>query len=439
MVKRKKRLLIFLTILLLILSWLFAAAVVVMNDAHRNQNMILSQAKSLLEDKLYMRAIPKYQEAADHYKTEQNKEIEKTILATYKEAGKMEAYYNLIEERMEQNKAELSEYMEYAAFCEESGDIKSAIGIYKAGMGVYEDADLEANYERLRYAVKTAESNIGELKQPQANGYVPYFNGEQWGYTDTKAKMVLEAKYEEALAFSGKYAIVKYNGVYTLIDGIGDWYAVDKLGLDNVTGHAGTRITAVKDGKAGIYTNTFVEITGAVYEDAVISENGLCFVKQQGKWGLADGNGEMVTEFIYDDVELNSHGEAFASGFAVVKDSTGYFIINEKGEAINQFRYTDAKGMEGSWVAVADKTGKWGFTDGVQETAISCQYQDAYSMSCDVAAVNYAGKWGYISKKNVFVIEPEYEMAMPFLKGNAIVKKAGLCEILTLQYYSYFS
>lgn len=439
MVKRKKRLLIFLAILMLVCGWLFAAAVVVANDAHRNQNAILSQAGNFLEDKLYMRAIPTYQEAADRYKTENNVEIEKTILLTYKEAGKLDAYYDLIDERIDKKKAESKEYIELAEFYTDAGDIKKAIRILKAGMSAFENADdMEAMYEKLRYGVKTAESNIEEMKQPQAKEYVPYFDGKKWGYTDIKAKLVLEAKYEEAFAFSGKYAVVKVNGVYTLIDSIGDWYAIDKLGLDNVTGHAGARITAKKDGKYGIYTNTFEEVTGAVYEDAVLSENGLCFVKQQGKWGLADGNGEMITDFVYDIVVLNSHGEAFASGYAVVKDSTGYFLVNEKGEALNEFRYADAKGMEESWAAVADKNGKWGFTDGVQEVTIPFQYQDAYSMSCDVAAVKYAGKWGYISKKNAFAIEPEYEQAMPFFKGNAIVKKMGLCEILTLQYYSYF-
>ena len=408
MVKRKKRLLVFLTVVLLILSWLFAAAVVVMNNVHRNQNLILNQAKAFLDDKLYMRAIPKYQEAVDNYKTENNAEIEKKILVTYKEAGKIDDYYGLIEDRIDQKKAEPAEYMELAQFYLDAGDVKNAIVTLKSGIGVFADAeDMKTLYEQIRYEIKTVESNIEEMKQPQSNGYVPYFAGEKWGYTDLGARLALEAQYEEALAFSGKYAVVKLNGVYTLIDSIGDWYAIDKIGLDAVTGHSDTRITAKKDGKFGIYTNTFAEITGAVYEDAVLSGNGLCFVKQQGKWGLADGNGEMITEFLYDDVALNSRGEAFASGFAVVKDGTGYFVVNEKGEALNEFRYADAKGMEGSWVAVADKNGKWGFTDGVQEVIIPYQYQDAYSMSCDVAPVKYAGKWGYISKKNEFAIEPE--------------------------------
>jgi len=440
MVKRKKRLLVFLTILVLILGWLFTAAVVVMNDAHRNQNMILNQAKSFLDDQLYMRAIPKYQEAADTYKTENNAEIEKKILTTYKEAEKFDEYYNLIADRIDQKKAEPEEYVELAQLYVDTGAIKSAIEVLQSGIALYADAeDMETLYEQIRYEIKIAESNIEEMKQPQSNGYVPYFDGKKWGYTDLGAKLVLEPQYEEALAFSGKYAVVKLNGVYTLIDSIGDWYAIDKIGLDAVTGHAGTRITAKKDGKIGIYSNTFEEITGAVYEDAVLSDNGLCFVKQQGKWGLADGNGEMITEFVFDDVVLNSHKEAFASGYAVVKDSTGYLIVDEKGEAMNEFRYADAKGMEGSWIAVADKNGKWGFTDGTQEAAIPFQYQDAYSMSCDVAPVKYAGKWGYISKKNQFAIEPEYETAMPFFNGSAIVKKMDLCEILTLQYYSYFS
>ena len=89
MVKRKKRLLVFLTVVVLILSWLFAAAVVVMNDVHRNQNLMLNQAKAFLEDKLYMRAIPKYQEAADNYKTENNAQIEKRSLSHTRKREKL--------------------------------------------------------------------------------------------------------------------------------------------------------------------------------------------------------------------------------------------------------------------------------------------------------------------------------------------------------------
>ena len=76
MVKRKKRLLVFLTILLLITGWLFALVVVVTGNPRKNQNMILNQAQAFLDDKLYMRAIPKYQEAADSYQTENNAAIE---------------------------------------------------------------------------------------------------------------------------------------------------------------------------------------------------------------------------------------------------------------------------------------------------------------------------------------------------------------------------
>ncbi|MBO5143909.1 MAG: WG repeat-containing protein [Lachnospiraceae bacterium] len=434
MVKKKKRLLIFLTILLTGAGWFSAAVVSVMNDPHRNQNIILNQAEGFLEDELYMRAIPKYQEAADAYQTEKNPEIEKMIIAAYKQAGKLEEYYDLLEERIENKKAEAGEYMELAKVYADAGDAKNALKILKAGMRVYQDAGMEALYEQLRYGIKTAESNIEEMKQPQSNGYIPFFDGTKWGYADTKARLVLEAGYEEALAFSEKYAVVKLDGIYTLIDGSGDWYAVDKLGLDKVTGHAGTRITAEKNGQFGIYSNTFTEITGAVYEDAIISENGLCFVKKHGKWGIADGNGTMITDFLYDEVVLNSHAEAFASGRAVVRDQTGYFIINEKGEALNDFRYENAKGAEGGWIAVTDKTGKWGFTDGIKEQVIPCQYEDAYSMSCEVAPVKYAGKWGYISKKNEFAINPEFEQAMPFFEGSAIVKKMGYCEIMTFLY-----
>ncbi len=87
---------------------------------------------------------------------------------------------------------------------------------------------------------------------------------------------------------------------------------------------------------------------------------------------------------------------------------------------------------------MADKNGKWGFTDGVSETVIKYQYEDAHSFSDSIAAVKKGGEWGYISKDGKVVIEVNYEDAMPFYKGESLVKNMGLYEILTLRYYEYF-
>lgn len=439
MVKKKMHLLQFFSFLFIIISGLMSVAVIIMQDEERGQAQLLQQAQALYEDKLYMRAIKTYQEAVRKYDTPDNPKIESDILQIYKESGKMEEYYDLIEDRIDEKKAQEEEYLELAQRYVNQGSIPRAIETLQLGMERYDDdVAMRDLYEQVRYETSSASSGIETVKYPNSGWYVPYLEDSLWGYLNSSARVELQAQYEEALAFSGDYAVVKINGVYTLIDKLGDWYAVDKLGLEEVTGAADSYIVGKKGGKYGIYTNTFREVTGAVYEDAVISSNGLCFVKQNGKWGVIKNTGEAVLDFIYDDVVKNSRNEAFASGYAVVKDATGYFIIDEEGAQLGGTHYEDAKGMEGGLLAVADKNGRWGFTDGINETVIDYQYEDAYSFSCGVAAVKRAGEWGYISTDNVCVIDYQYEDAMPFLRGKSIVKRMGACEILTLKYYEYF-
>lgn len=74
----------------------------------------------------------------------------------------------------------------------------------------------------------------------------------------------------------------------------------------------------------------------------------------------------------------------------------------------------------------------------MSETVIKYQYEDAHSFSDSIAAVKKGGEWGYISKDGKVVIEVNYEDAMPFYKGESLVKNMGLYEILTLRYYEYF-
>ena len=438
MVRKKMLLFQLLSAFLIMVSVLMSIVVVKMQDAQRGQALIVQQAEEFYKDKLYMRAINTYQEAVRSYTTPNNPTIERGILQIYKEAGKTEEYYELIKDRIEERKAEEDEYMALSQLYVDEGNIKRAIETLQIGMKQYESAPMKALYEEIRYDTDLVSTNVETVKCPQDQWYIPYADGSLWGYMDSDANMILTPQYEEALPFTGNYAVVKIKGVYTLIDRIGDWYAIDKIGIEEVTGASNSYIVGKKNGKYGIYTNTFQAVTNLDYADAVLSTNGLCFVKQNGLWGVINCNGESVLDFAYDDVVRNSRNEAFASGYAVVKDASGYFIIDEEGKPLGEFHYADAKGMEGGLLAVADKNGKWGFTDGVSETVIKYQYEDAHSFSDSIAAVKKGGEWGYISKDGKVVIEVNYEDAMPFYKGESLVKNMGLYEILTLRYYEYF-
>ena len=123
----------------------------------------------------------------------------------------------------------------------------------------------------------------------------------------------------------------------------------------------------------------------------------------------------------------------------MVADESGYFLLDEEGDARFETRFAQAKGIEGGWFAVSDNEGNWGFSDFNGNLVIEYQYSDAYSFSDRLAAVQYAGKWGYINQYGDIMIEPQFEEAWPFLTGKAMTKDdMGIYRILELKYYELF-
>ena len=420
-------------------GWLLAVGIVLGDDAAAEQNAMIHTAKVFLEDKLYVRAAAQYQKALAEYQTENNPIYEEELLAVYREAGMENEYYFMIDSRIKNGKAGKDEYIERAQEYIRRGSNANAMRILKQGLEKWEDEGLTKLYESVSYEHSFLTTVYTKMSMPFSNWYIPVWDGEHWGYVGAGGRMNLAFVYEEATPFSGSYAVVKIDGVYTLIDRNGYWNAVDKNGLDGVEALAGTRIVGVKDGKYGIYSNTFQLLSNEVYENVCLSDNGMIMVQKEGRWALLNSKLEAVTEYQFTDVAVNSKGQAFSGGYAVVADERGYYLIRPDGEACFENRFTAAKGTEGGLFAIQDASGKWGFADGEGKIVVECQYEDANSFSDRLAAVEYAGKWGYINKYGEMMIEPLYEKAYPFLEGNALaVDEKGRYRIITLKNYSLF-
>ena len=122
----------------------------------------------------------------------------------------------------------------------------------------------------------------------------------------------------------------------------------------------------------------------------------------------------------------------------MVKDSDGYFVIDDTGRELNGVRYPDAKGFEGTYYAVADTSGKWGYANPAGEITIACQYDDAFSFSDNVAAVKKNGVWNYINTKGQLIIEGNFEDAHPFVNGYTLVSVGNEEKIISFKYYKSF-
>ena len=423
----------------MIAGWGICGYAVILQNGVRKQNAMVENAESFLPDKLYIRAANGYKEALKTYSTKNNLTYERRLLDIYDEAGMEDEYADLVDDRIEAKTALVDEYQSRAETLIGEDNIKKAITILKQGIEIYGDSQLVELCESIKYQTRENGTNYQEGKLPSDNWIIPMWNGEKWGYTGKNGRTSLDFIYDEATRFSGNYAVVKLDGVYTLIDQNGYWNAVDKNGLDEVTEIAGTRIIGVKDGKYGIYSNTFIRQSEENYEDAHLNDNGMILVKQSGKWAILDQNLKNVTDFVFTDVAVNSKNQVFSGNYAVVADENGYFLIDQKGKACFEKRFPNAKGMEGGYYAVADESGQWGFADEKGELVVPCQYVDAYSFSNQTAAVQYAGKWGYINHYGNMVIDAQFSTALPFLNGKAMVQDdLENIKVLELRYFDTF-
>lgn len=436
--KAKSRMTLLLTAAVVV-GWLLAASTVLVDPSVEEQAALVATAKTFLADKLYIRAVKQYQKALSEYTTQNNPIYETELLAVYKEAGMLDDYYELIDERRAKQTAQLDEYMDRAQGYIDTKTIQKAIPVLQEGISRYPDSGLTDLYESVRYEYSPVSTTFVEMQIPAGDWYIPAFDGTHWGYVGDNGRTILEFIYDEATSFAGSYAVVKLDGRYTLIDKNGYWNAIDQLGLDHVDAISGSRIVAEKDGQYGIYTNTFVKVSEEAYEDVCMSANGIYAVKKGDKWALLNAELEPVTDFLFSDIAKNSKGQLFEKDYAVVADESGYFLINAAGEACFSERFEEARGMEGGLFAVKNTNGKWGFANEKGEIVVECRYEDAHSFSDQLAAVRYAGKWGYINRYDTMIIEPQFAAALPFLEGRAlVVDETGFYRILELKYYDLF-
>lgn len=442
-VKSTQGMLRLLLVVIMVIAWVVAITTLLGNNEEEMQMELIQSADILLEDELYVRAAEKYVKAINSYTTDKNEELEVKLLSIYKEGNLTEEYRELIENRIESKKASPEEYISYASELLNRGTMTKAVKILAAGEEQYDDAELTRLYESVKYTTTIKDLDSATVKTPSTSWIMPTFDGEKWGYISSDGDLMIDFRYEEALSFAGSYTVVKENGVYIVIDQKGNKIAIDKKGLDEVTSMVGSKIAGVKDGRYYLFNQYFEQVMVEDYENGFegicLNDNGLVVAKSGGKWAVFSADMEPVTEFIYDDVVLNSRGQVFTDKSAVVKDAGGYFIINHEGKAYFETRFAELKGLEGGLIAFSEENGKWGFINGSGNIIVEPQYEDAYSFSQHLGAVKYAGKWGFINRYNTMAIEAEYESVIPFLKGKSLVTDSfGNYKVITLKYQEVF-
>ena len=215
-----------------------------------------------------------------------------------------------------------------------------------------------------------------------SEGFAAVAVGEKWGFIDKAGNEVIPIKYDGVKRFSEGMAAVgiKTNDGDDLI-----WGFVDTIGHEAIP-------LIYSEYEPDWSRDGFYPSVQYRSDNDLIYSEGKAAVKQNGKWGFIDKNGELIVAHIFDEAA------GFKEGVARVKNDEGWGYIDDKGEVI-----------------------------------VPCEYYGAMDFSEGFAAVETFGKWGYIDKTGKTIIPPKYDSASGCSEGYAVVRQGEVYSFIDLQ------
>lgn len=176
--------------------------------------------------------------------------------------------------------------------------------------------------------------------------------------------------------------------------------------------------------------NTVIE---AKFQDARPFNQGLAFVKNNGKWGVINEKGAYVIEPQFDDfkVEFKNY-TVFHNDIAAVMKNGRWGYINKTGKTIIDFKYNDADIFHEGLASVKLED-KWGVIN-TSGNIVSDFYWDSISQFLNgIAYGKIDGKYGYINPLGELIIPNKFSDANYFSNGVALVKYDGLYRLIDIQ------
>lgn len=237
----------------------------------------------------------------------------------------------------------------------------------------------------------------------------------KYGYIDQKGTMKIPAMYDNATTFSCGYALVLSGENMYFIDTKGNMQG--GMSYDEAYPFFNDYAVFYLDGKYGLLNKKLEYQIQPIYSDLGYMRDGLAYASMQGdKYGFVNKSGKYVINEAY------KFAFDFIDGLAPVSnDGTKWGCVNSKGEYVVSPIY-DAIYPYSSKMALFRRDGKIGFLNTSGKEAVMPIYEKADNFfENDLAPVCLNDKYSYIDKKGNTKIAAQYDAAVPFSEGYAIV------------------
>jgi WG containing repeat len=171
--------------------------------------------------------------------------------------------------------------------------------------------------------------------------------------------------------------------------------------------------------KAGFIDTGGRVVIHAKYDDARSFKEGFAAVQLNGRWGLIDGEENLVIPCIHEGIGL-----VVTEGRIRYSAGNRHGVLDTAGDVVVTPQYWSVSNFSDGAAYIWD--GKhYGFINRNGEEFIPPFFEDAREFRDGLAPVKLGEKWGYIDKKATFVIEPRFDFALPFWEDLARVAVGG--------------
>ncbi len=250
------------------------------------------------------------------------------------------------------------------------------------------------------------------------NGYYVK-RGEKWGYIDSFGEIVIDIKYEALDKFDEKgRARFILNNRFGVIDCGGKVLIPAAYDYLDMFGNLSVTVAQVGN-NYGIINDKF-EVVAPFEYDYIYSFNDQpsTVAYKDNYFGIISANGHLVSDFKY------TYMENFKGGMALAFDDA-YGYVDHNGNEIIDTIHSDVK--QGTALSVFLKhDNKWALYSPSGQNLTGFIYTNVGSFSNGLSAVSQktlqGEKYGYVNDSGDVIIPCQYDSALDFKYGRAIVK-----------------
>ena len=417
--------------LLLTIAWIIA-----MNSKStiEKQLSLISHATAMLNDGIYIRAVPLLEEAAGYetkYTTAAENELKRAYRALINNRGYPRRYITLLEKQMNRRDAGHGIFIEAANYYLSNSKTKEALAVLRKGIEKTGNAELVTLYENSRYTFEINRASYENVTAIFEQTIQAQLEG-KWGIVNADGTVMIPCEYSKISTFYKDRAIVSNGGSIYAVDRNNNRLAVTYGQVTDFGNYADNRLPLLINGN-WLRATGDLEFGAATFEDIGMYSGGYAAAKVNGKWGVIDLSNKWFLPAEYDDVIRDELGRCYAQGIVFVRSGDSVYMI-KGGTPVGEI-YEDARPFSDEGYAAVKKNGKWGFinTSGTEE--IQYAFDDALSFGQHLAAVKHGEYWGYISRFGHIVIEAVFLEAKSFSGGSAPVLTERGWQFITLVEY----